>query len=576
MPYTANKKPSGLDTATTPLAGGNEIVLSQSGNVTRASLTAVEAMVHAANAKTTKNPVDGTEVVTVRQTDNVLRQVALDNIVKPLLITNAMVNASAGIVDTKLATISTAGKVSNSATTATNASTANAIVARDGSGNFNAGTITATLSGNATTATTLATGRTIAMTGDIAYTSPAFNGGANVTAAATIQPDAVTTAKILDSNVTTGKIADDNVTFGKIQNSAAAGLSVVGRNTNSAGDFAEINAATDGHVLRRDGTALAFGQVGTAGIADLAVNSGKIALGAITDTKLRDSSGYSVIGRIGSTNGTPNDIIAGTDGHVLRRSGSFLEFGQIGASSITDTSISNAKLRNSAGLSIIGRSSNTTGTPADITASTDGFALRRLGDTIGFGTVGNAGIRDGAITEGKIEAGAVTFAKLTLPSNFPIQVVQAVKTNTQGLGVDDTWTDISGLTLTITKQSASTAGSVRIQAVIQHSSNNGNHGPMFRIVRGATAIGLATTAGSRERTTAASFYPNSGLSIGTTVIDFIDTTPLWTTLLPFAEYKIQAKTWVGVTSYINRSNSDADAGSYPRSISTLTLTELTP
>jgi hypothetical protein len=52
------------------------------------------------------------------------------------------------IVDTYLATISTAGKVSNSATTATSANTASAIVARDGSGNFTAGTITANLTGN--------------------------------------------------------------------------------------------------------------------------------------------------------------------------------------------------------------------------------------------------------------------------------------------------------------------------------------------------------------------------------------------------------------------------------------------
>jgi len=45
-----------------------------------------------------------------------------------------MFSASAAIVDTKLATISTAGKVLNSATTATSANTASAIVARDGSG----------------------------------------------------------------------------------------------------------------------------------------------------------------------------------------------------------------------------------------------------------------------------------------------------------------------------------------------------------------------------------------------------------------------------------------------------------
>jgi hypothetical protein len=53
------------------------------------------------------------------------------------------------IADTYLATISTAAKVSNSATTATSANTNSAIVARDGSGNFSAGTITAALTGAA-------------------------------------------------------------------------------------------------------------------------------------------------------------------------------------------------------------------------------------------------------------------------------------------------------------------------------------------------------------------------------------------------------------------------------------------
>jgi len=64
-------------------------------------------------------------------------------------IVNADINASAAIADTKLATISTVGKVLNSATTATNLNTASAIVARDASGNFTAGTITAALTGAA-------------------------------------------------------------------------------------------------------------------------------------------------------------------------------------------------------------------------------------------------------------------------------------------------------------------------------------------------------------------------------------------------------------------------------------------
>jgi hypothetical protein len=55
---------------------------------------------------------------------------------------------------------------------ATNANTASAIVARDASGNFAAGTITAALTGNASTATTLQTARTIG--------GVSFNGAANI------------------------------------------------------------------------------------------------------------------------------------------------------------------------------------------------------------------------------------------------------------------------------------------------------------------------------------------------------------------------------------------------------------
>lgn len=67
------------------------------------------------------------------------------------------------------------------------------------------------VSGNAGTATALATGRTIAMTGDVTWTSPSFDGSGNVTAAGTIAANAVTLAKLATqaadtilANATTG------------------------------------------------------------------------------------------------------------------------------------------------------------------------------------------------------------------------------------------------------------------------------------------------------------------------------------------------------------------------------------
>jgi hypothetical protein len=120
-------------------------------------------------------------------------------------IVNADINASAAIADTKLATISTAGKVSNSATTATNANTASAIVARDASGNFTAGTITANLTGTASNVTTNAN-----LTGDVTSVGNATS----IAAGVIVNADINASAAIVDTKLAT--IA----TAGKVSNSA--------------------------------------------------------------------------------------------------------------------------------------------------------------------------------------------------------------------------------------------------------------------------------------------------------------------------------------------------------------------
>lgn len=100
--------------------------------------------------------------------------------------------------------ISNADGVSGDPTVTSNATpgnTINTIVSRDASGNFSAGVVTATLVGNASTAssatyatsaTALATGRTIGMTGDVSWTSASFDGSANVTGTATLANSGVT------------------------------------------------------------------------------------------------------------------------------------------------------------------------------------------------------------------------------------------------------------------------------------------------------------------------------------------------------------------------------------------------
>ena len=125
---------------------------------------------------------------------------------------------------------------------------------------------------------------------------------------------AVLSANIGDSNVTTGKIANLNVTTAKI-----ADLNV------TTGKIANLN-------------------VTTAKIADLNVTTGKIDNNAVDNTKLRDSSGLSVIGRTDSTTGDPADIVAGSDGQVLRRAGTSVGFGTVGTAGITDAAVTTEKI----------------------------------------------------------------------------------------------------------------------------------------------------------------------------------------------------------------------------------------
>jgi microcystin-dependent protein len=94
------------------------------------------------------------------------------------------------------------------------------------------GTVTATgfsgpLTGNASTATTLQTARTIAISGDVTGTATSFNGSANISIPVTIDNLAVTTAKIADGAVTQAKASNMLVPAGAVMafamNSAPAG-----------------------------------------------------------------------------------------------------------------------------------------------------------------------------------------------------------------------------------------------------------------------------------------------------------------------------------------------------------------
>lgn len=104
-------------------------------------------------------------------------------------------------------------------------------------------------------------------------------------------------------------------------------------------------------------------------------------------SKLGELTALSVIGNPTNAVATPSAVAAGADGAVLRRSGTALGFGTIVAAGIAAAAVTYAKIQAIAGLSVMGRTSNSSGDGADITAGTDGHILRRSGTALGFGKI---------------------------------------------------------------------------------------------------------------------------------------------------------------------------------------------
>jgi hypothetical protein len=208
-------------------------------------------------------------------------------------------------------------------------------------------------------------------------TNTTYSGSTSITLAAgnAFQRAALTGDVTANANNNSTTIANDVVTFAKMQNSAEAGLSVIGRSTSGVADFAEITGS-DGQVLRRSGTTLGFGTIASAGIEDGAVTEDKIGAGAVTNAK------------IGA--------------------------GAVGTDKIGNDAVTFAKLQNSAsaGLSVIGRSSSGAADFAEITAE-DGTVLRRSGTSLGFGTIASAGISNDAVGNNKL----ANMAKFTIKGN---------------------------------------------------------------------------------------------------------------------------------------------------------------
>ncbi|MGO4666579.1 hypothetical protein [Bosea sp. 2RAB26] len=123
--------------------------------------------------------------------------------------------------------------------------------------------------------------------------------------------------------------------------------------------------------------------------------------------------------------GPAGSVVDGDKGDITVSSGGT-------AWTVDNNAVDDAKLRDSAALSVIGRSANSSGDPADITAGTDGHVLRRSGASVGFGDVATAGIADKAVTLAK-QADVATSVLMGRATAGPGS--QEAMTGAQALGI---------------------------------------------------------------------------------------------------------------------------------------------
>lgn len=178
----------------------------------------------------------------------------------------------------------------------------------------------------------------------------------------------------------------------------------------------------------------------------------------------------------------------------------------------------------------------------------------------------------GLLPNANIEAVAATKLTGTLPdANAPsgsvIQVVQTVKTDTFSSSASS-FTDITGLTATITPASASNKILVMASVVV---ALNSTYFLQIRLARGGSAILQGDAAGSRIRTQGMVYMYNQSNNAQLTWPGYVVDSPASTSSLT---YSVQMMQLDGSTHYVNRLTRDDDANYEPRSASSLILMEI--
>jgi len=179
------------------------------------------------------------------------------------------------------------------------------------------------------------------------------------------QREALTGDVTAPKNSNTTTIANNAVTNAKAAQMPAN--TIKGNNTGSTANASDLTPAQVRTLINvADGANNYVHPNHTGDVTSTGDGATVIANNAVSNAKFRQSAGFSVVGKTDTGTGNVADITAGTDG-VLRRSGSGnLAFGTIVTGNINDDAVTYAKLQNVAANSVLARSAGTSGDVGEV------------------------------------------------------------------------------------------------------------------------------------------------------------------------------------------------------------------
>lgn len=347
---------------------------------------------------------------------------------------------------------------------------------------------TGNLSGNATTATTLRTARTIALTGRVTG-SASFNGGANASIATAIAAGSITGTDLADGTVTSAKIADGTIAATDVGFNYA-GSSSKGGVANSAVKLATPHTiALAGDVIASavnfDGTSnvsltasIGAGKVVTAALADGAVTSAKIADGTIAAGDV----GFNYAGS--SSKGGDATRALGIISFEIKNEDLNNYAGDVGFyySSDGNTCTNKPKNVDNFGMFVF-RSAKMEWTQLLYGSDTILYARHYIGENgvpwspwkeVGYipeGSITYNKIADNAVVTSKISTGAVTSAKIADGTIVASDIADSTITGTKMVNSTITGAKIAASTITATNIANSTITNAKMAANSVNSSN---------------------------------------------------------------------------------------------------------